>query len=370
MKDDYFVPSFGNKPRNLVGRENIMSKFEECLNSVPGSRDRALVMLGQRGAGKTVLLLELAQMATEKGFVVALPTVVSKEMPVRVVEKLISSSENVLKNKKSKISGGSINMFGFGAGIQMKDDNDEKKSFSQKLNEICKEINKNGNPVLILIDELQANNEELKQLIIAYQEMVGEGIDVALVMAGLPGAVSSVLNEHVLTFINRSTKIELEPLRQNDIEIYYIKAFNELGINIDNETIKKAARQTEGSPYMMQLIGHYITILSDDSGVIDKDNISRALSMAEDDYQNDICKTTLATLSEKDILFLKAMSKDGEESEVNDIAERIGVSNQYIQIYKKRLIQAGVINQPSRGKVRIVIPYLKEYLAKGEEYIY
>ena len=340
MKDDYFVPSFGNKPRNLVGRENIMSKFEECLNSVPGSRDRALVMLGQRGAGKTVLLLELAQMATEKGFVVALPTVVSKEMPVRVVEKLISSSENVLKNKKS---------------------------FSQKLNEICKEINKNGHPVLILIDELQANNEELKQLIIAYQEMVGEGIDVALVMAGLPGAVSSVLNEHVLTFINRSTKIELEPLRQNDIEIYYTKAFNELGINIDNETIKKAARQTEGSPYMMQLIGHYITILSDDSGVIGKDNISKALTMAEDDYQNDICKTTLATLSEKDILFLKAMSKDGEESEVNDIAERMGVSNQYIQIYKKRLIQSGVINQPSRGKVRIVIPYLKEFLAKGEE---
>ena len=58
-----FVPSFGNRPRNLVGREEMISTFEAALQSIPGSRDRAMLMLGQRGSGKTVLLLDFADIA-------------------------------------------------------------------------------------------------------------------------------------------------------------------------------------------------------------------------------------------------------------------------------------------------------------------
>ena len=49
--------------------------------------------------------------------------------------------------------------------------------------------------MLILIDELQANSEEIRQLVSLYQELVGERLNVALVMAGLPGAVSATLND-------------------------------------------------------------------------------------------------------------------------------------------------------------------------------
>ena len=61
MTDTIFVPSFGNRPRILVGREDILRQFELCLDSIPGSRERAVLLLGQRGYGKTVLLLELAE---------------------------------------------------------------------------------------------------------------------------------------------------------------------------------------------------------------------------------------------------------------------------------------------------------------------
>ena len=45
------------------------------LEQEPGNRDRAMLMLGQRGSGKTVLLWELADRARKLGFVVATPTV-------------------------------------------------------------------------------------------------------------------------------------------------------------------------------------------------------------------------------------------------------------------------------------------------------
>ena len=241
MKDLFFVPSFGNKPRNLVGREDILSIFEDCLDAAPGSRERTMLLLGQRGMGKTVLLLELADMAKKKDFIVASPTVVSKDMPERILEKLYVEGEKNIKPKKGRVTGGSISVLGFGAGIQLSDTTEQKKSFSRRLSECCNAFNRNGHPVLILIDEVQADTAELKQLIVAYQEMIGEGNDVVLVMAGLPNAVSAVLNDHVLTFLNRAVKTHLLPLNIRDIENYYINAFSELGIKIEEKMTKDAA---------------------------------------------------------------------------------------------------------------------------------
>jgi len=362
MKDIFFVPSFGNKPRNLVGREDILRIFENCLDAVPGSRERSMLILGQRGMGKTVLLLELAEMARKKNFIVASPTVVSKDMPDRIVEKLYMDGEKVLKQKKNRVTGGNISVLGFGAGIQLSDNSELNKSFSRRLSECCDIFNRGGHPVLILVDELQADTEELKQLIVSYQEMVGEGKDVAIVMAGLPNAVSAVLNDHVLTFLNRASKNNLMPLKYTDIEHYYAGAFHDIGLQISEKMIKDAAASSEGSPYMMQLIGHYITIAAPENGKVTDKIFKDSISRAKDDFQNDICKTSLAALSDRDYDFLKAIATDKVDSGVNDIAKRMGVSNQYVQTYKRRLIQAGIIEQPRRGKLRIAVPYLKEYL--------
>ncbi len=58
--DTIFAPSFGNRPSQLVGREPQIGTMLAGLDSAPGSRERSIVMLGQRGSGKTVLLWELA----------------------------------------------------------------------------------------------------------------------------------------------------------------------------------------------------------------------------------------------------------------------------------------------------------------------
>ena len=87
---------------------------------------------------------------------------------------------------------------------------------------------------------------DIRRLVIAYQELVGEGLDVALVMAGLPGAVSATLNDHVLTFLNRATKVELGPLRLGDVDAFFNDAFEQLGVSISTEIRKRAARATGG----------------------------------------------------------------------------------------------------------------------------
>ena len=363
MIDRLFSPSFGNRPQIFVGRGETISEILQGLQDIPGSRERSVLMLGQRGYGKTVLLLEIADAARKAGYVVASPTVVSSEMLKRILEKLVDEGAPYLPKAKKQMTGGSLGILGFSAGVQFQSEPHSAPSFARQLSVLCEEINQKGKGVLILIDELVANQAELRQLIIAYQELVGECRNVALIMAGLPSAVASTMQDHVLTFLNRARKITLGPLRINEIDCYYREAFAKLGVRISAKLTETAAAMTEGSPYLMQLIGHYITLGANPGCSVTEQELNTAIEKAKEDFRNDICQTSLAPLSDKDIEFLKAMAReDSEEVSISAVQQNMGVTPAFAQTYKRRLLQTGLIETVGRGKLRFAIPYLREYL--------
>lgn len=364
IKDTVFSPSFGNRPQQLIGREMVMEQFLSGLDGPPGSRERATMILGERGSGKTVLLLEMAEQARQRGYIVASPTIVSGNMLERIVEKIQDEGESMLHDNRQKLSGASIGVLGFSAGLQFTKDVQETKSFAYKLSKLADALGRKKKGILILIDEVQANNTGLKELIIAYQELIGEGRNIAIAFAGLPGAISATLNEHVLTFLNRANRIRLEPLRISDIDAYYRNAFRSLNLQISEEQRETAAKATEGSPYLMQLIGHNIALYADDGGCLDDQDLKQALDKAKDRYENDICGATVNALSDKDLEFLKAMADLPEQAKIADIRKILQVTADYAQSYKRRLIDAGVITQVRRGEVRFAIPMLADYLKK------
>ena len=360
--DQIFVPSFGNRPGQLIGRDEILASFVQGLKSKPGSKERAVIFLGQRGLGKTVLLLELADLARKEGYIVASPTIVSKGMLGRIVEKIQDEGERFIKNSKTKLTGGSLGAFGFSVGLQFSDRDRESKSFSYKLSKLCDALNAQGRGILILVDEVQANDSDLKELIIAYQELVGKNCNIAIALAGLPGAVSGTLNDKVLTFLNRAKKETLTPLKTREVEAFYKQAFRSLRIDVPDSLRMKMADAAKGSPYMMQLLGHYMSIYADGGKLVSDSILDLVMRRSEADFIQDICQTTLKTLSEVDIAFLRAMSVDADVSRVSDLSERMNAKADYIQIYKHRLLDAGVIEQCGRGLLRFAVPYLRESL--------
>ena len=365
MKDNVFSPAFGNKPRTLVGRDRDMQILTDGLHALPGNKERARLIIGQRGLGKTVMMLELAEYARSNGYIVASPTVVSTDMLDRILEKLERDGAKQLPQEKAKVTGGSVGFLGFSAGIQTEVTQEPRRSFAYQLLEFCEKAESVHKGVLILVDEVRASSEELKKLIIAYQEAVGEGKDIAVVFAGLPAAISRALNEHVLTFFNRAAKLFLEPIAVPEIEIYFKNCFDKMRIAVNDSWLHQSAEATEGSPYLMQLIGHYITAAASEDGDLNEDSWENALKLAKYEFMKDICETTLSPLSERDRDFLKAMAEDNEESSIGEIATRLGVDSSYTQRYKTRLIQAGIIEQKRRGYVEFAVPYLKEYLSNA-----
>jgi hypothetical protein len=323
-------------------------------------------MLGQRGSGKTVLLWELADLASDAGFIVASPTIVSKGMLERIVEKIQDSGERFVSEGNSRLTGGSVGALGFSMGLQFARDIQETKSFQYKLTQLARKLTGQGKGILILVDELQANSPEVRQLVIAYQELVGEGLNVALAMAGLPGAVAATLNDHVLTFLNRARKVILEPLAISEVDAFFDQAFRKLELTIAPDLRREAAQTTQGSPYLLQLIGHNITLFTGEDGNVTRAVLDNAIQSSETDFENDVCRTTLAALSGRDVDFLRAASIDTGSSRMSDIAQRMGVTADYAQKYRKRLIDAGIITAAGRSEVSFAVPFLASYLRTEE----
>ena len=136
-------------------------------------------------------------------------------------------------------------------------------------------------------------------------------------------------------------------------------------MGIAPEQISRATEATKGSPYLMQLVGHGLVLRANEGGLVSDEAFDEAIGAAGREFENDVCETTLAALSDMDVNFLRAMVVDGEQSTTAGVAERLGVTTDYAQKYRKRLIDAGVIESAGWGRIRICVPLLADYL-RGE----
>jgi AAA+ ATPase superfamily predicted ATPase len=358
-----FLPAFGNRPSHLVGRDRAIANFVKGLKSPVGHPERTTLIVGQRGMGKTALLLAFAESAKSRDFLVA-RTTAGDEMLEDIIGAIQRKGTRYLREKPG-VKGVSAGAFGFSLGLTFSDEVQKNFSFLNKMVLLCDALEKYGKGIVILVDEIQASTPSMRILTTTYQHLVGEGKNVAIAMAGLPHAISSVLNDEVLTFLNRARKNRLEPLLLSAISVYYSSVFNDLGKSISPENLERAVLATKGYPYLLQLIGYYLLEYSESFKEVATEQIDQALTSAKRDLLEDIYTPVLKPLSARDRQFLQAMSKDRKSSKVTDIEKRMKTTRGNVQAYRKRLMDAGIIASERRGKLELVIPYLGEYL-RGE----
>jgi hypothetical protein len=229
---------------------------------------------------------------------------------------------------------------------------------------LCDKLAEKDKGALILIDEVRTS-AAMREVASAYQELVGDGKNIAIAMAGLPHAVSSVLSDQVLTFLNRATKVELGLISTNLIRAYFERAFKSIGIKVSDEFLDRAALATRGFPYLMQLIGYYVIQYTPDGGTVDEAIMDKAERSAMGDMEDNVFKPILSPLSDNDKIFLKAMAQQGETISTAKLQMVLGEKGPAIQPYRKRLLEAGIIEAPRRGELVFAVPYLSEYLLNG-----
>ena len=357
-----FQPTFGNRPKQLIGRDGVIEQFMEGLTEPVGSRNRCTLFLGQRGMGKTALLLELGDRASKAGYVVARVTA-HEGMPQAIIEQFQLNGSQYFKDDKRKLSGVTAGVLGFSFGLTFSEAAERQYGFRSKMSLLCDKLAEKDKGALILVDEVRTS-AAMREVAAAYQELVGDRKNIAIAMAGLPHAVSSVLNDSVLTFLNRATKVELGTISINLIRAYYERSFKSVGINVADEILDRAALSTRGFPYLMQLIGYYVIQYTPEKGTVTDTIMDKAEKAALRDMEDNVFKPIMTPLSDNDKIFLQALARCGGTVTTAKLQAMLGKKGPAIQPYRKRLIEAGVIEAPRRGELVFAVPYLSEYLLK------
>ena len=357
-----FQPAFGNRPEQYIGRDGVIEQFIAGLKEPIGSRNRCTLFLGQRGMGKTALLLELSDRAQKEGYVVARVTA-HEGMPKAIIEQFQLNGSKYFDDEKRKLTGLTAGVLGFSFGLTFSEAAERQFGFRSKMSLLSDKLAEKGMGALILIDEVRTS-EAMREVASAYQELVGDRKNVAIAMAGLPYAVSNLLNDSVLTFLNRATKVELRLISTNLIRAYYERAFKSIEIEASDEILDRAAQATRGFPYLMQLIGYYVIQYTSEHGVVTDAIMDKVEKAAMGDMEDNVFKPILNPLSDNDRIFLKAIARCGGTATTANLQAMLGKKGPAIQPYRKRLIEAGVIEAPRRGELVFAVPYLSEYLLK------
>lgn len=257
MNPNPFKPTAGKRPPILVGRESVIEDFEEGLDNGAGAPGRLMLITGNRGCGKTVLLRELQRLASERGW-----AVVSDSASLGLCDRLadaLRSNKPVVTSMEFGPSFGRMSVEAARA---------KGETLRGLVNERLEKLGP-GKGILFAIDEAQsASIEELAALAVLYQQVLGDqdatGLPdsdqrgLALVFAGLPSMVDDLLEEPSVTFLRRAQQRTLGAISLPKVRDSYVQTVKDAGLYVDAETADLAARKSMGHPYMVQLVGYYM----------------------------------------------------------------------------------------------------------------
>ena len=354
-----YTATMGKTPPVVAGHDSYVQDFAEALYDGPGTHERISIVTGPRGIGKTVLLNEFEGAARQQSWLVISETT-TEHFNERIRDTLIRKIREVTPDS-TRLSFDSTS--DQAPPLSLRSVLEECFSL---LETIDQKMGKPPTGILITLDELHyAHVRDIIEFGTTMQHMIREDREIAVAMAGIPGAVKRLLasNEgrNPVTFLRRANRIEMGLVPLDSVANALEAPALEVGIEWTPEALELGTEATGGYPFMIQLVGQH-AFRNTSGGIIDESAVRAGIETARRKLGELVHEPSLADLSDVDRTFLTAMSKDDGPSRMADIAERMGVDTQYAGTYRRRLIEAEMIRPAGRGFVDYELPYIREYL--------
>lgn len=335
-----FDISFGKSPSESITRpvpfQTVIDTFTSDIIS-----NQLYMLTGVRGAGKTVLMNQLANYLEEdKNWIV-----VRLNPEMNLLQSLGAKlSDNTFCSgifRKAKIG---VSIFGISLEIPDAAQNPDMELTIEKM---LKAIKKTGKRLLITIDEV-TNSPQIRMFASSFQIFLGQELPVFLLMTGLYENIEDLKNEKNLTFLYRAPRVEMTPLNLGMISSRYRDIFG-----ISEPEADRMASLTKGYPFAFQALGY--------SFWNNKDDKKKAMSEYRLLLEDFVYEKIWSELSPKDrrIMFGIANCPEGRIKEINSF---LNLQKDEINPYRKRLIKKGLVNGGEYGVLKITLPLFDEFV--------
>lgn len=351
-----FRPGFGRHPSLVVGRDDVLVPFQRLFESGSG-KQWATHLEAHRGAGKTVLLDAIQDVATHAGWLVIQEDAGSTHSGLihRLTDRALALRDELRRRPRRKVVGASVSVLGTGGSVQLSAEQPAASTLRGALDGLL-DLHPDG--VLVTIDEIHdASSSELKEVGNAAQHLQRDGRRFAIVLAGLPQG-----GDRGPTFLARCDHPSIGAIDDDDVRAGLAATAALGGASIDDRAMLHLVAACTGSPYMLQLAG-YNAFERMHGHTIQLVDAVAASTEAIHEIVETIARRVADDLSPRERDFLVAMTRSGRPARISEVRELLDVSSQYANVYRTRLIKQGIVRAVGHGLVDFALPGLADLLS-------
>lgn len=391
MVDSPYRPGFGARPAVFVGREAHLTRARTVLNRLVNTgmpASTAMVLIGPRGLGKTVMLDVIAEQARERGLLavqVALDDV--SDGPQLLAGRLAAAAEEParaagraawdavrgrLAQLSIEINAGVVKITSPPAepGERRKRSASAREHVSGLLVSVAQLAQRGGrHGLVVLFDELQqARHDDLVVITNALQDASrAEGAPLAAFAAGLPDTPERVMRAS--SFTERFDFRTLQRLTRDEAERALLEPALHVGVTWEPAAASAVLDAAGGSPYLLQLYGDEVWSLADpepeDSLTIEQARV--ALEEGRERLHNGMFRGRWARTSEAERRLLLALAQtvdaDGVSSS-RDYTRAAGRSTPQLSTTRQSLLDKGLIEAAGFGRLRFTTPGFDDFVLR------
>jgi len=380
-----FAPGAGTPPPELAGREDVIETARIALSRLKAGRPTtSVIMVGLRGVGKTVLLVEIERMAEADGYrTLFIEAHDRRDMPsllVPGIRKILISlnrieaaknlSQRALRVLKGFVSKLSFRIEGieFGLGVEAEhgvaDSGDIEIDLPDLFQAVGEAARAAGVPVAILVDEMQyLSRKDFSALIMAVHRTNQRRLPVILIGAGLPQIIglsgnSKSYAERLFTFpeIGALSAPEAMDALRLPVEAE--------GAMIGDDAIARLLSVTRKYPYFLQQWGYESWNLATGDTIMLPD-VESAGAAAVSKLDEGFFKVRFDRCTPAEKRYMRALAElETGTGKSGDVADILGVKVTSLGPTRSSLITKGMIYSPAYGDVEFTVPLFDEYMKR------
>lgn len=340
-----FSLAFGNSPQMEIERASMDFDIVRDFCSEKSSSN-AYMITGVRGSGKTVYMTDICKRLKQKKDFIVIEVSPEDDIIRQIAYKLAKDTDfnKFVVSAKLDISVLSVEV--------SNSTSDVVGPASILLENLLELAEKKGKRVVVAIDEA-INNQYIKTFAHEFQICIRNDLPIYLIMTGLYENIYEIQNEKTLTFLYRTPRIEMEPLK-----IYKITESYEETLGVSREKAQRMAEMTKGYAFAYQVLGYFYF-----------ENKPEDIKSIENKFCNYlgeyVYEKIWSELSVKDRDVVKAMIEMDVKIKIKDLRDKLGVDSSKFSHYRDRLKRKGVVNISDYGYISFVLPYFSEFIKKA-----
>ncbi|MBS0417165.1 MAG: ATP-binding protein [Proteobacteria bacterium] len=378
-----YAPGAGLQPPELAGRDRFIEDAAIDMDRLlDGRPNRGMLLLGLRGAGKTVLLNRLYQMATARGIHTAkieapeggtLPQLLAPELR-RILYGLdlktaagsrLRQAVSVLRNFVGafKVKAGEIE-FGIEPAPGRADTGSLEHDLPDLFAAVAEAANERHSAIILFIDEVQyLSSKELGALIVGCHEMAQANLPFLLMGAGLPqlAALAGNAKSYAERLFNYP---QIGPLGFEAARNALVHPAQHQGVSFDDDAVAEILRVTEGYPYFLQEWGFQVWNAAADNR-IRRTDVQRMTPVVIAHLDANFFRVRFDRLTALQQKYLRAMAQLGPGPyRTRDIAAELGVAAAAVATIRQQLIDKGMAWSQRHGETAFTVPLFDSFMKR------